>query len=384
LVPLPDTARECLEGISGQPGPLLDCLGEFLQRRYGIEVSGHNWDEEKIPQHLRMNIRVINDDGQCIARGRDLDSLRKELSEQASEVFTVPDAHPVNRSGLTDWNFSDLPEQVEIEINGSCLTGYPALIDETDSVAIRTLDTRAQAEYESIQGLRRLLMFRLAKDLKYLRKHLPHIEQIRMLYSGIGSGDALMEDLIRLILDRVFIEDHPLPRERQAFEALIENGIVNLVSEGNRVTELVYGIMCQYRDIRSALADMHDRAVAEVTGDINGQLESLVFDGFLGETPVKWLQHYPRYLSAIERRIEKLEYSAAGELQRIREVQQFEKIYAGFVPAGKATESIHPEVEHLRWMIQEYRVSLFAQELKTHIPVSAKRLEKQIEKIRQS
>lgn len=382
LVPVPETARACLDALNETDQSLRVFLSEFLFRRYGIQVDHDTWDMQTLPEHLKVNFRIIDESGHCLARGRDLAALKDRFSGQASRAFIPTGQRHLHRPGLTDWDFDDLPETTELEINGTRLPAYPALVDYIDTVELTTFDTRTRADFETRHGVRRLLMLRLAKEVKYMKKRLRHVDRIRLLYATIGDPEQLIDDLVSLVFDHVFGLMKDLPRSRQEFTTLLAAQSPSLVSSGDRISGLLYEFLDRYRKIRITLADMdhiHDDSI----DDINRQLEELVYDGFLQETPVKWLEQYPRYFAALEKRMDRLANAKTRDLDRIIDIQEFESAYYDLYNSMDH-EYGNVELEQLRWMLQEYRVSLFAQEMKTLVPVSAKRIKQQIEKIRQA
>ncbi len=382
LVPVPDTAAVCMEELKTRQGPLQDCLSAILFARYGLEISANDWDSDSLPGHLQMNVRIIDEQGQCLAQGRDLEQLKARFSEQATGHYLETEQHAFCRRGLCDWDFDELPVTVDIEINGKQLPAFPALVDDGESVSLQVFDTRARAARETFAGLRRLLLLRLARDVKYLKKNLPHLQQTVLLYAAIGDAAGLTDDLINLVFDRVFIMDRQPPRTREAFEHLLEAQQKELIPEANQIAQLVHEILDKYREIRARLDNSRTGMATAAMVDISSHLDRLVYDGFLRETPVKWLQQYPRYLAALLRRIEKYDSSGVRHGQRIQEIQHFEEIYRGLSSGNSHRDKGSDDVEQLRWMIEEYRVSSFAQDLKTLIPVSRKRLEKLLDKIK--
>jgi len=385
FVPVPEYADACLKQMEPSDRPLVRELGQQLKAMTGVHVPEDAWDETALPDHLRMNYQVVNDKGVTIASGRDLLQLREEHASGDTAPIQPLVSSGLEQEGLTDWDFGELQESIQLERGGIKLTGFPALVDEGDSVALRVMDSRPNAERAMRAGLRRLFMLRLAKDMRYLKKNLSGLEKMRLQYTkaaaapkGYGDKSApdLQSELVALVVDRTFIQDMPSLHTAAEFQARIDECKGRLMSVTEDVVSLVQEILDAYQRVRKLLSKANKINWMISVADINQQLDRLVFRGFLQVTPYHNLQHLPRYLKAIAQRLDKLGHAAARDQQLLREMQGLYQQWQGRDEKCRNNHKVDERIEEIRWAFEELRVSLFAQELKTEYPISLKRLEK--------
>ncbi len=385
FVPIPEYADACLKRMEPSDKPLIRELGEQLKAMTGVHVPEDAWDEEAMPEHLRMRFQVVNDKGVTIATGRNLPQLRKQHASGDSSSVQPLATNGLEREGLTDWDFGELKESVQLDRGGIKLTGFPALVDEGDSVALRVMDSRLNADRAMRAGLRRLFMLRLAKDIRYLKRNLSGLEKMRLQYTKAAKAPQgyaskampdLLAELVALVVDLTFIEDMPLIQTAAEFQARIDERKSRLMSVADEVVVLVGNILDSYQSVRKTLSNSNKiNWMASIT-DVNQQLDRLIFRGFLQFTPYPQLQHMPRYLKAISQRLDKLSHAAARDQQQLREMQGLYQQWQGWDERCRSNNKVDERIEELRWAFEELRVSLFAQELKTDYPISTKRLEK--------
>ena len=377
FVPVPETARCCaLEIIPGEQS-LLDSVSEYLFRKSGIEIPDVAWRSDGLLPHLLMNFCIIDETGSILAEGRDLEKIRRQLGEQAETRLASISSAIQNRDDITRWDFGDLPEVICIDVAGVIVHGYPALLDRQESVALRLLDTAEKAQRQTQAGLRRLFMLELSKEMKYLRKSLPDIKRMCMHYTAIGPGEELIEDLLQVITGQIFLEGQPLLRTESEFTRRKQEGSKELIARGNQLCATAGEILEKANRLRTRLTDHLPAAWADSINDIREHLDALVYRGFIRYTPVQWLRCYPRYLDAIEKRLDKLQYSQSRDEIKLREVRPLREHYRKLAGKQVASDNHCPELETYRWMLEEYCVSLFAQELGTLFPVSLQRMERQ-------
>lgn len=385
FVPVPDYADACLRALQPSDEPLTRALAGELKRLTGVHIPEDAWRVDALPDHLRMGYRILDEKGRTVAEGRDLARLRKEHGGDAGAASQQPPTHELERDGLRDWDFGGLPETVPLKRAGIRMQGYPALIDRGDTVAIRVLDSRQRAGRAMRAGLRRLFMLKLGQEMRHLRRTLPELARMRLQYARIPeapeglASDArrdLEDELTGLILDLAFIENRPPIRDGEAFAARLAAGKGGLMRVADEVCKLVGCLLDEYQQARKALAGDTPVNWIPMVSDMRRQLDRLVYQGFLQSTPWENLVHFPRYLKAIRMRRDKLHHAAGRDLQRMREMEplygQWREKDEKARKAGKPDERI----DELRWSFEELRVSLFAQELKTAVPVSLKRIGK--------
>ncbi len=384
FVPVPDFADACLQGIESSDRPLIQVLGERLKQITGVHVPEDAWSDDELPEHLRMQIKVVDETGKQIGSGRNLDVLHKahRTSHRGFQQLASPD---LEQEGLTDWDFGPLQPSLSVKRGGITLKGFPALVDEGDSVAILLLDSEASAHQSHKAGVRRLIKLKLAKEIRYLRKNLPNLARMRLQYAKVPKAPEglpveklqnLEDELVTYILDRTFLDGLPEIRDKEIFLDRIERCRNAMMTVANDACQEVGKIIEGYQKVRKKLSGTTQINWMASAADMQQQLDRLVFKGFLGVTPLEQLGRFPRYLQALEKRLEKLQSAAARDQQQIREMaktyQQWQQWDEQCRKNGRSDERI----DEMRWHFEELRVSLFAQELGTAYPISLKRIEK--------
>jgi ATP-dependent helicase HrpA len=379
---LPLSLRERVRGEAGEGGgSLCETLAHHLRRMTGVIIPPEAWQPDALPAHLRMNIKVVSSDGKEAAMGRDLIRLRREQGEQAAEIFArLPDSG-FERDAVAEWDFGELPPQVEFERQGMRLIGYPALVDEGDHVALRLLDSSAKAETAMHGGVRRLYMLQAPEHIKYLEKNLPGIQTLCLHYAGLGDCAGLKRDLITAISERAFLGGLPLPRNAEEFRRGKESGAARLAAAANEICGRVGEALLQYHEVAKRLKGAAKPAWLKSLDDIREQLRHLIYPGFVTATPPEQLPHLARYLKAATLRLAKLEQHAARDGPLLAQIAPLWQAYLARAEQQRRLGVAHPELTDFRWSLEELRVSLFAQELKTARSVSVKRLEQQWAKV---
>jgi len=356
-------------------------LAAYLEESTDVQVRSSMFSADALPDHLLMNFCVVDNDGQDIAMGRRLEELRESLGAKARETFATGLGHEIEREGITRWIFGDVPESVSFERDGVHLTGYPTIEDCGASVALRVVDSEERARRMMVEGVRRLFMLELAQPMSYLRRNLPGIQKMSLCYASVGSAEELKDDLLLAVTSGAFIGEAPPVRREIEFHERKQQAAQELVPAANELCALVEKILAEYREVASILAQLQRNANSATATDVQEQIRALIFKRFVSQTPRQWLVHFPRYLKAVRLRFEKLEHNPAKDAQRAREIKPLWQRYLEKRAANSEKGLIDSALDHYRWMLEEWRVSLFAQELKTALPVSAKRLQKQWEKV---
>jgi ATP-dependent helicase HrpA len=354
--------------------PLVAALAGYVQRVAGEPVSAEAWDGAELPAHLRMNFRVLDEAGRELATGRDLAALKAQLGEAAQLTFAAADAG-IERSGIRAWDFGDLPAEIAFTRGGRSLTGYPALVDEGESVAIRLLDTRAAADEAMRGGTRRLMRVALKEQMKQLEKSLPGFTQAALALRAIATPDELREDLLTAVADRAFIGEDALPRDARGFEALKQRARARLPAVREAGSRLLVAIADEYQRAQQRI-QAAAKALPRPAADLRSQVGRLVFKGFLSATPWERLHDLPRYLKAAQRRLDKYPGDPERDARHSGDINAIWKRYEERAIRLRRAGESDPRLEDFRWRIEELRVSLFAQELKTPYPVSCKRLDR--------
>jgi ATP-dependent helicase HrpA len=271
----------------------------------------------------------------------------------------------------TAWTFGELPELMEISKGGQTLIGFPALVDVQDAVTIEVFDEPDVAAAKNRAGLRRMFALQIKDALKYLEKNIPDLQKMAVAYMPLGTADELKTQIIDVALDRAFLLD-PLPNDEQTFKRRIEEGRGRLTLIANEVARLAGTILLEFGAATRKIKDTKN--APDVTADCTAQLQRLIPKNFMAATPWPQLQHYARYLKAITQRLDKYRADPARDAQRLTELKPQEQRYWRLVAERKGAQDAR--MLEFRWLLEELRVSFFAQELRTPQPVSIKRLEK--------
>lgn len=376
FVPVPNFAEACVNALAPGDASLFDALQQQLLRMSGIKITAADWDLTKLAPHMHMNFRVVDEQGKMLVQGRDLLQLQRQLKDQAQQSFAAVPVWDGERAGVTAWNFGDLPEVIDFERNGVRMRGYPALCDQADGLAIKLFDTQTQAERETRRALRVLIVMQIPDKIKYLGKNLPGLQQMCLHYAPVGRCGDLQQDLLGCAVDQAFLSDQPLPRTQAAFDACLERGRQRLMQVANEVCTMVGATLAEQHQLNKRLKGNVPPMALPAMADIQEQLKYLLYPGFIHHTAMEWLREYPRYLKAINLRLEKLPVAASRDRQHMLEIKPLWQKYLERKARHEKQGIVDPELEKYRWMIEELRVSLFAQELGTKMPVSVKRLEK--------
>ncbi|MCW3657902.1 ATP-dependent RNA helicase HrpA [Burkholderia cenocepacia] len=423
-VPLPEYAAGFVERMGRErfgAGGLVEALIADVRGETQVAMKTADFKLETLPAHLFMNFKVIDEHGRQLAMGRNLAQLRQELGAQAQQQFqkiaaastiaTGGDADAGQALGhasasaatpaaaargakagkgaapqtavpaetgatalyenLTTWNFGKLPELLEIRRRGQTLYGYPALVDRGTHCDVEVFDSPEEAARIHRAGLRRLFALQLKEPIKFLEKNLPGLREMAMQYMSLGTQDELRDQLIDTALDRACLQD-PLPDDDASFHARRDEGRSRLNLLAQEIARLVGQILAEYAGLVKKLAQA--KPFAQAHADLQQQLAALVGKRFVIDTPYAQLAHFPRYLKGIALRIDKLKADPARDAKQSAELlplaQQYQRAVSqrGGVADARLAE--------FRWLLEELRISLFAQELRTPMPVSVKRLHK--------
>ena len=374
LIPLPETVTAFLDGEPDRNRPLVAALRDFLRAKLGDAPPAEAFDAAALPTHLRMNLQVVDAGGQELGMDRDLAALKLRLADAARMSF-VAEGPQFERKGLTRWDFGELPETLTLERNGERLTGYPALADEGQGVALTLLDTRDAADAASRGGIVRLIAIELADALRQRIKPPPEWTTTAMQLRTAIPPERLLEDLRSAVADRAFLGDDALPRNAAAYAEQVKRARTRLPAVAEGAWRLLATIAGEYHALSQKIAAL-PAAGRALAAEAKAQRDALVYPGFVGATPWAQLQHLPRYLQALSRRIARHSEHPDRDARHAAQVGQWWARYRERADAERRAGRVSPALEAFRWMLEELRVSLFAQELRTPTPVSFKRIER--------
>ncbi|MEW6131976.1 MAG: ATP-dependent RNA helicase HrpA [Pseudomonadota bacterium] len=372
FIPLAQSVTAFLSDARPGEAPLAQAVAAWVEGRTGKKTELR---ETGLPAHLRLNLRVLDDGGKELAMGRDLALLRRQLGETASLTYGKGGgAGGHEREGITAWDFGDLPASVAFSRGGQKLTGYPALMDDGASVSLKLLDTRENAEAESRKGVVRLLRLALAAQFKQLEKDISRQTALALKYRGFGNADALFAELADTIAYRACLGDDELPRNQREFDRQKERAKPRIAPVTQALLKSVEECLDLAQQVQARLAQKSPFAHAQK--DEQAHLARLIHPGFIRATPWERWQNLPRYLRAILRRFDKLPSAGERDARHTAVIQGLEARYQERLAKHRKAGIQDLRLDEFRWHLEELRVSLFAQELKTPYPVSAKRLEK--------
>lgn len=378
-VPVPEFVTAFLEAHPKSEGALLPQLIAFIHQRTSLRLGVDDWLGE-LPDHLRMNFRIVDDRGRELGMGRDWHALKQQLGQAARLTFRES-SPAIEKTGIRQWDFGDLPSTLTFERDGRQMTGYPALEDQKDSVSVKLFDTEVAALESHRAGVRRLMRLELKEQMKQLEKGLPGFNQYALLLRNLVSPDDLREDMLTAIADRAFIAEDDLPRTNAGFMSLKQRARTRLPTVIEASTRLVQMIAGEYQALSQKLQNLPP-AMSRVRQEVEWQLSELLPKHFMSKTPWDKLQHLPRYLKGMKLRLEKYSGNVERDARHAQTIQQlWQRWHDRVQTKRKAGQEIPPALVDYRWLIEELRVSLFAQELKTPFPVSVKRLDKAWEEI---
>jgi len=380
-VPLPDYAagffERWFEQAMDPPIPLLDALAQDLWAQVKVRPQLSDFKVEALPAHLFMNFKIVDEHGRMLSGGRNLDALKAEHAPQAQASFqqiVAKDArlqHVLAHDRITGWSFGELPELMEVRRGGQSVIGYPALIDKANHCELDVFDDPELARSHHRRGLLRLFRLALNEQVKYLNKNLPELTRMGMLYMGLGTLENLRDQIVDVALMQACLAE-PWPKNREEFTRRCQQSRTRLGLLAQEAARLTLQILTAWQAAQKKLAQA--KAFEASHKDMQAQLSALMPAQFLTQTPGAQLAHFPRYLQAVQNRIEKLRVDPARDSKLMAEMSALLAQYHRARAALKGGRN--DALDSYRWLIEELRVALFAQTLRTPMPVSVKRLQK--------
>jgi ATP-dependent helicase HrpA len=377
LVPVPDYVDRALVDMKPVDRALTEVLGERLQQVSGVKISPELWHLRPLDSYYRMNFRVVDTDGKLIEQGRDLPGLLESLREQTrAELQAGRDDSPAQQ-GLTRWSMAEVPQSWRQRQAGVEVESYPALVDEGDSVAVMLLDYPGQARLAHRGGLIRLMRLQCAEQVRYLRKQMLRGNEASLVLAGAGfERPPLVEDLVDASFAQALLSGRDLPRDKAAFDAALKQGRGQLVTCANEYESVLLNTLKPLAEVRRCLADLAagDQYLRD---DIEIQLAALFKAGFLRDTDFEWVRQYPRYCRAILQRLQRFSGQQQKDRAQCETLRGHAKPLLALLERDPGALQLNPQTNRYRWMLEEFRVSLYAQGLGTSFHVSAKRLQEQ-------
>ncbi len=378
FIPAPDYGRAANEAFADPAlttGPLPQALSHFLQRLSGVAVPLTAWRQDELPDHLRMNYRIRGEGGDVLSQGRVLADLRDELSGLAQQTFQSLSRNHHERENVTNWDFGTLAAQVELKSGGVSVYAYPALADEEGRCGLRLFDSRDKADRSHRQGLRRLFALQVTNTMGSLEKSIAISRETGLAYIRHGGTAALRREIMDATLETAFLREGTDFHDPATFQARLTAGRPHLGGIARELAQLAWQILGEYHRLTLVLGrDSLTRR--EAYQDMQSQLINLVYPGFLLATPLERLRHYPRYLKAMVLRLEKMDGQLLRDKERLAEIAPWWQRCQDQLIKQQEIATANSALLEWRWLLEEWRVSLFAQELKTAVPVSGQRVAK--------
>ncbi|MBI1174856.1 MAG: ATP-dependent RNA helicase HrpA [Sideroxydans sp.] len=371
LVPLPEFAAAFCREVAPADVPLLQALARYIREQKQFDAPLDAFRLEQLPAHLAMNFRVLDEHGRQLGMSRNFAQLRGELAPklEAPPVKAAETAQTYER--YTAWSFGAFEDTSLLGRAGQMVTLFNALTDEGDAVTLRAYDTRDEAQAMHRRGLARLFMLALKEQVKYLEKNLPDAQKLGMLFLPFGSQQDLQCQILAVTFERCCLME-PWPANATDFAARSKEAKSRLTLVAQEIARLVGAVLAEYHALQKSLPGF--KAHGQAVQDIRSQCEWLLGKEWIASTPYERLQHLPRYCKAISVRLEKLRVNPARDAQQLAQLLPLQQQWQRKLAAQQGERD--PQLEDFGWLLQELRVSLFAQELKTPVIVSVKRLEK--------
>jgi ATP-dependent helicase HrpA len=373
FVPVPDYVAAVLDRLAPIPEPTVDDVSDVLRDLTGVVVPPDAWQLDQVPEHLRTTFQVV-DDGNPIIQGKDLGALKRELADRVRESLQSGE-DGITRDGLTSWDFDELPRSVSLRRAGQQVTAYPALVDQGSSVAIRLFDNPEEQQREMARGTRRLVLLTVPSPVKQVVRRLDNAAKLALSANPHGSVPGLLEDCLNCAADHLVNRAGGPVWTAAAFKTLCDRVRQDLHDTLYDVLVRTRGVLAVHATVDTALARMTGKVFSASVADMRTQRSRLVFHGFVTATGYGRLSDVERYLTAILRRIDKLPERPTRDADWTYAVQGVWEAYE----EARAQLGADPRLVEVRWMIEELRVSYFAQTLKTAYPVSEKRIYRAID-----
>jgi len=371
FVPAPEFAKACVAAMTPYQTPLLSTLAATLKKMTGIEIPAELWERIELPGYLQMNFKITDHTGKELAQGRDLSKLKMALANQPNKTKIDPF---IVQQGCRQWEFGDLPQQQDITVQGYTLTVYPALVDAGDSVTLQLFEQSNEADKHHKAGLIKLFQITQAKKLNYVEKNLLNINESCLLLQKVMSCNELKQDLLQQIINNAFINGDANIRTEHAFVERVTLANQHILEASNKLSQLLFKIAQQYQTISRKLSSSLPLSAMTALPDIHSQLDALIFPGFVRMTSPQQLIHVVRYLDGILQRLDKMLLAPHKDQLRWQQIKPWWDKYQILKQNPSYITKHEKELDQYHWLLEEFRISLFAQDLGTATSVSIPRL----------
>lgn len=384
LVPAPNYAQAFLNRVGATDQPLLETLETEFRKMTGVKITNEDWQLDQIPDYLKMSFSIV-DNNKEIAFGKDLDKLKEQLKtqvQQALSSLTEKKSISLEQDNLTDWSFGTLPNIYEAKQKNYVVKAYPTIIDNQNSVSIKLVDSKQEQQRLTKLGLRRLLILNIPSPIKYLHEKLPNKSKLGLYFNSFGTVLSLIDDCIACAVDYLIEKNNQTIENQEQYQQLLDYTKAHINETVVDIAKQVESILTLHFNINKKLKGRVDLSLAFALSDIKQQINNLIYKGFVAKSGYHRLNDIHRYLLAIEKRIEKLMQNASKDRQAMNTVEEVKNLYENWLNSLTENQRLQQQVINIRWMIEELRVNLFAQQLGTPYPISAKRIKQQIDQVK--
>ena len=374
FVPAPNYAEAFLARAEPFKKPLLQSLSDELRKMTGVTIAPELWDLSQLPSHLKMNFKVVDEKGKTLSESEDLDALKFQLKDEVKTALSHIADDGIEQSGLHLWQFAELPQCYEQKKANFSVKAYPAIVDEKNAVGIKLFETEAEQQQAMQAGLRRLLLLNIPSPIKYLHEKLPNKAKLGLYFAPFGKVVELIDDCIACAVDKLIEEFGGFVWTEEKFNALHEFVRDNLNETTVEIALQVEKSLTLAFELNKRMKGKMDFTMAFALSDIKTQLAGLIYPNFVTQTGFERLADLYRYLTAIGKRLDKLGTDTNTDRAKMLRVEQVQEAYKQLLAKLPKSKAIPAEVLEIRYMIEELRVSLFAQQLGTKYPISDKRI----------
>ncbi len=377
FVPIPQYVDRILSRLKADNKPLLEAIAQELSREIGENVSTQDWPQAELDDFYLLNIQVLDDRGKVIDRGRNMEILQLRYKDHVRQSLQTAGAD-MEKENITQWNFGVLQESCNLKRGSVNVRAFPALVKEINGLAIRMLDNPQDAHLKTREGLVALAAQQMSQSVRYLGKSLLRNRDMALSVIALGTRQQVVDDIIFAAINQACFASGELPRTEQQFNQALEQGAARIVELAQNIEVVLLDVLAQVVQIRKSIKTSKNALLlATAVADINAQLDQLLYPGFLQLTPADWFEQYPRYLKAIAIRIEKAPQNILRDKAHTGVLGSLWARHKDRLEAeGRTAYLLDEQWQTYRWMLEELRVSLFAQPLRTRMPVSEKRLQK--------
>ncbi|MGH3438273.1 MAG: ATP-dependent RNA helicase HrpA, partial [Sciscionella sp.] len=374
FVPVPDHTRAVLARVQSGEEPLLPALERELGAMRGVSISRADWELDRLPAHLRTSFEVVDPKGHTVALGKDLAALQRQLTPRVRQTIAA-EATGLERSGVRAWDIGELPKMFTQRRGDQTVKGYPALVDETDSVAVRVFGTVAEQQRAMWSGTRRLVLLDVPSPVRTAQKGMTNGDRLVLAANPHGGIPALLEDCVIAAADQLIAEAGGPAWDGPGFAGLVARVRAGLGARLQDMLPAVHRVLAAAGEVERGLAELSGKPrIAPAVGDLRRQLSGLLYPGFVAATGAARLPHLARYLQGMLRRMEKLPTEPVRDAEWMAAVARMAGVYREALDALPAGSQVPAALREVRWMIEELRVSFYAQQLGTAYPVSEKRI----------